>query len=56
MEVVKKFEMVWPDKEGNDAAYKPPIGKSPGANSIRSLMLSQNINEKTTGQRLGLYK
>ena len=27
LEVVQKFEMVWPDKDGNDArgASKPPI-------------------------------
>lgn len=28
LEVVKRFEMVWPDKQGNDAAFmRPPSGR-----------------------------
>jgi len=57
MEVVQKFEMVWPDKEGNDprGAGKPPR-KQQTDNLVQSMMMGEPTKDKTTGERMGFYK
>jgi len=48
LEVVKKFEMVWPDKQGNDAAFQlPPTGKKESLDASRGNF----FNKATTGDR-----
>lgn len=46
LEIVKKFEMVWPDRYGNDPA---PPGQKPPIDPLRAPVL-------TAGERIGLYK
>jgi len=51
LEVVKKFEMVWPDRHGNDAAHSKP----PTSNKL-AMQVGTPAIDTTTGERLGLYK
>ena len=65
MEVVQKFEMVWPDKEGNDPrGGKPPARKPRNPELEKNMSLARQIQVgdptpqelATAGERLGLYK
>ena len=47
LEIVKKFEMVWPDRYGNDPSLM--TGKKPPIDPLRAPVL-------TAGERIGLYK
>ena len=58
LDVVKKFEMIWPDKQGNDAAFTiPPAGSGRLQNQNMSLVpRGDAFDKQTAGERLGLYK
>ena len=47
LDVVKKFEMAWPDAQGNLEAVKNPFEPQAGVKELKPL---------TAGDRLGLYK
>ena len=63
LDVVKKFEMVWPDAHGNDTNVKSYDTNTTGnkrgnKNSIKLEPINHAIVDKrvTTGDMLGLYK
>ncbi len=47
LDVVKKFEMAWPDAQGNLETVKNPFEPQAGVKELKPL---------TAGDRLGLYK
>jgi len=47
LEVVKQFEMVWPDKQGNDASFKPPLGAKQQIGTSKPTI----FDASTTGER-----
>ena len=56
MEVVQKFEMVWPHRESNDprGQGKPPLKQQQEPFAVN--MMGIPVKETTTGERMGLYR
>ena len=58
MDVVNKFEMVWPDKDGNDPRGVGTIAnqKQITGKQFQNMQVGDPAEQITAGERLGLYK